>query len=165
MEKRINDKITDSNKIFKQNITKWFTEHGHRVTANSDGRDATSDFLKYIYDAEHVAITSDDFQKKTRIRSDVPDTIRCCAKRANGEQCSRRKKDDSDMCGTHSKGSHKQQLTKKIKLSIIEYKGIHYHIDNQFNVYSPEDVLNAVDQPRIIAKWYYDNDGSVTINT
>ena len=164
MEKRINDKITDSNKAFKQNITRWFTELGHHVTANSDGHDATSEFLRYVYDMEHATVTSEDFQKRTRARTDVPDHIRCSAKRANGEQCSRRKKDESDMCGTHSNGSRKQP-TKKNKLTTIEYKGIHYHIDNQFNVYSTEDVLNAIDTPRIITKWYHDIDGSVVIHT
>jgi len=70
------------------------------------------------------------------------------------------------MCGTHSKGSNKQNPNpKKIKLTITEYKGIHYHIDNQFNVYATEDVMNSVDEPRIITKWYHDIDGNVVIHT
>jgi len=164
MEKRINDKLAHSNKEFKQNITHWFTELGHRVISND--QDKTSEFLKYVYDTEHVFVTSEDFQKRKRVRAIIPDDMRCVAKRANNERCSRRKKDNSDMCGTHSKGSNKQNPNpKKIKLTITEYKGIHYHIDNQFNVYATEDVMNSVDEPRIITKWYHDIDGNVVIHT
>ena len=35
----------------------------------------------------------------------VPSSERCMAKRANGEQCTRRKKQDSCYCGTHTKGT------------------------------------------------------------
>ena len=62
----------------------------------------------------------------------VPVYERCCAKRANGQQCTRRKKDDSQYCGTHSKGTPHGIMNEhdtvssvtKIEVSAIDIKGI-----------------------------------------
>jgi hypothetical protein len=102
--------------------------------------------------------------KRKRVKNSVILSDRCCAKRANGEQCTRRRKDDSEYCGTHQKGTphgiceneEEQQLKpqmEKIEVWAQEIKGIIYYIDKNFNVYQPEDIMKNMNNPKIIAKY------------
>jgi hypothetical protein len=99
--------------------------------------------------------------KRKRVKNMVPTYERCCAKRANGEQCTRRKKDEFQYCGTHSKGtphgiiSDKEPIntTTKIEVSAIDIKGIVYYLDQNSNVYDTEDIISNQKNPRIIAKY------------
>ena len=43
--------------------------------------------------------------KVKRIKSVIPQYERCCANRANGEQCTRRRQLGINFCGTHQKGT------------------------------------------------------------
>ena len=52
--------------------------------------------LKYIYDYERLTLNKDDFMKRKRVKNSVPFCDRCCAKRASGEQCTRRKKEEDE---------------------------------------------------------------------
>ena len=101
MENRIAKKVEIHLLEFKNNIKNWFDNN------NSDicGQYSRSDFLKFIYDYSSISLLKDDFQKRKRIKNTIPIQIRCCAKRANGEQCTRRKKNDQEFCGTHCKGT------------------------------------------------------------
>ena len=45
-----------------------------------------------------------DFVKRKRVKNTIPTENRCSAKRACGQQCTRRKKGESCFCGTHIKG-------------------------------------------------------------
>ncbi len=93
-------------------------------------------------------------------------TDRCLAKRAGGERCTRRRKDKSDFCGTHCKGTpngvighseEKGQNWRKELLNVVEFMGIPYFISDSGHVYSHADVLASVPGPRIIGR--YDKDG------
>ena len=85
------------------------------------------------------------------------------ARRANGEQCTRRRKDaNCDFCGTHSKGtphglidSSEEDLHKNQTMEVFaqEIKGIVYYIDHFHNVYNTEDVMKQKQNPDIIGKW------------
>ena len=86
---------------------------------------------------------------------------RCCAKRANGEQCTRKRKDiDSEFCGTHLKGTPhgicdlKQEKSQgqKIEVWAQDIQGIMYYIDKDLNVYQTEDIIQSKVNPKIIAK-------------
>ena len=61
--------------------------------------------IQYIYDYDRLTFNKEDFQKRKRVKNFVPIFDRCCAKRANEEQCTRRKKDGCEYCGTHLKGT------------------------------------------------------------
>tara|TARA_Y100000590_G_C15526886_1_gene941608 strand:- start:499 stop:1014 length:516 start_codon:yes stop_codon:yes gene_type:complete len=104
-------------------------------------------------------ITSDDLKKRKRIKNVVPYFDRCVGKKASGEQCTRRKKDNYDLCGTHIKGTPHGKISdnieniRKITVFAKEIKGIVYYIDNSFNVYDTEDVYQNKQNPRIIAKY------------
>ena len=58
----------------------------------------------FVYEYEKLKLTKEDFMKRKRVKNTVPIQQRCLAKRANGEQCTRKKKEGCDYCGTHTKG-------------------------------------------------------------
>jgi len=90
---------------------------------------------------------------------------RCNAKRANGEQCTRKRRDDCEFCGTHYKGTPhglinqadgaaaESQETVKLDVFAEEIGGIVYYIDKHRNVYKTDDVLQSKLNPSVIAKW------------
>ena len=106
--------------------------------------------------------------KRKRVKNTVPVTNRCNAKRANGEQCTRRRKKDSEYCGTHCKGTphglisdtliDSDDLIMKYEVYAKEINGIVYYIDDICNAYNTEDVLTDIENPRIVAKYTKNND-------
>jgi len=114
----------------------------------------------------------EDFLKRKRVKNNVPHCDRCLALRANNEQCSRRKKDDNDYCGTHMKGvpygvvsgvSSNVSELRKIEVWAQDIKGIIYFIDKTGNVYDPQHVHQNLKNPNIIAKWEKDSQGNYSI--
>ena len=114
-----------------------------------------------------MQFNNEDFAKRKRVKNIVPTYERCSAKRANGEQCTRRKKDDTNAyCGTHCKGrphgvineSTTVATSRKIQVSAIDIKGIVYYLDDNGNVYDTEDILSNIKNPRVIAQYEKDGD-------
>jgi hypothetical protein len=98
--------------------------------------------------------------KQKRPQSKVPIHELCKAKRANGQQCSRRKKPNCDFCGTHEKGrpngiveNNVNPQVEKKDIWAEDFYGVVYYIDDEYNVYKHEDILQNKLNPRIIAKW------------
>ena len=60
---------------------------------------------EYIYEYPRLVICKEDLIKRKRIKNSIPCLNRCSAKRADGDQCTRRRKDGCDFCGTHAKGT------------------------------------------------------------
>lgn len=145
---------------FKDNIKTKLIELG------VEDKNKTNELLEYVYDYDRLVLSNDDFVKRKRIKNAIPTSNRCCAKRANNEQCTRRKKKDCDFCGTHSKGtphglvSEYESLTdiEKIEVFAEDIKGIVYYIDKFNNVYKTEDILQGKQNPQIIAKCIKQND-------
>jgi hypothetical protein len=78
---------------------------------------------------------------------------RCVAKRANDEQCTRRKKKGCDYCGTHSKNSPNGEVEvvsglRKKEVWAEEVMGIVRYVDAEGNSYNVEDVLSEKENPR-----------------
>lgn len=170
MEGRLNKKIETHLFDFKNTIKNWFDDNRSTISGDSN----ISDFLKFIYDYDGLSLEKDDFQKRKRVKNIIPIDNRCCAKRANGQQCTRRKKDNCMYCGTHEKGlpygiidsedkCQEVSKTKKVEIWIEEIKGIHYYIDSEFNVYNHDDILNNKKNPKIIAKYIKSENGVYTI--
>ena len=99
MERRLNKKIENYIGEFKDGVREKATELG--LTTN----EPASKLLQFILDYDRLVFQKDDFQKRKRVKNVVPFFDRCCAKRASNEQCTRRKKDGSEFCGTHMKGT------------------------------------------------------------
>ena len=155
MEKRINKSIEIYIVQFKDNIKKKIDE------LQIEGKEKVNELLEYVYDYQRLTMSKDDFIKRKRIQNSIPVSNRCNARRANNEQCTRRRKNGSEYCGTHTKGTPNGILKedacgdcKNQKLEVIaqEIDGIVYYIDKFSNIYSTEDILNEKENPQIIAK-------------
>ena len=168
MERRANKKtelyITD----FKNNIR-------DKSIGLGINHDKINILLQYVYDYERLVFDKDDFVKRKRVKNSVPCLDRCCAKRANDEQCTRRKRDDSEYCGTHLKGTphgdientiinqnngsssssitSNLQHVQKIEIWGQDIQGIIYYLDKNGNVYQAEDIIINKCNPNIIGKY------------
>lgn len=171
MERRLIKRVDEYVVSFKHDIKNWFDKNGV-VCKDEHDDDKTSEFMKFIYDSPGIQFNKEDFQKRKRVKNIVPYYERCIAKRANSEQCTRRKKDGCQYCGTHLKGSphgiismdeESGQQVKKIEVWVEEIKGIHYYIDENKNVYNHEDVMLNKTSPSIIAKWEKTEEGEYYI--
>ena len=166
MERRINKKLELYITSFKDSLRNKISE------LELNDKTKVNDLLEHIYDYQRLTLSKDDLIKRKRIKNSIPINNRCNAKRANGEQCTRRRKEDCEFCGTHVKGtphgfiqlnSEGEELTeKKVEVIAEEIFGIVYYIDNLNNVYKTEDILEGKVNPSVIAKCVRNN-GSVTI--
>ena len=132
----------------------------------------------FVYEYEKLKLTKEDFMKRKRVKNTVPIQERCLAKRANGEQCTRKKKEGCDYCGTHTKGvpcsimddneesgGDKSKLNQQsVNIWVQNIKGIEYFIDSSQNVYKHEDVINNSTNPHIIAKYSKNESGAFSIS-
>ncbi len=155
MEKRLNAKIDVWTTDFKGALA-------GKIQLMEMADDAKAPLLQFIYDYGHLVVKKEDIQKRTRVKNLVPFHERCRALRANGEQCTRRKKDCAKFCGTHIKGiphgeisdaGSKESLLKKVQVWVQEVNGIIRHIDKTGNVYDPQDIYQNIENPKVIAKW------------
>ena len=161
MEKRLNKKLEGWISGFKDNIREKATQIG--ISKN----DQTNQLIQYIYDYDRLTFGKEDFQKRKRVKNVVPFFDRCCAKRASNEQCTRRKKDGIEYCGTHMKGTphgiidnqnESKPNTQKIEVWAQDIQGIVYYIDKAYNVYQAEDIIINKLNPKIIAKYVKNGD-------
>jgi len=154
MEKRINKKFENYITTLKEKIREKSIELGMND-------EKMNDLIQYIYNYERMTLNKDDFMKRKRVKNVVPYFERCCAKRANGEQCTRRKKEECEYCGTHMKGTphglvedeENKQTMQKIELWAQEIMGIVYYLDKFGNVYQAEDIVNNKVNPKVICKY------------
>jgi hypothetical protein len=182
MERRINKKINSYLLTLKDNMKKHIlhaqTNLKEIIHANSSKNtsninediDATMmELLQSIFDYENLVLQPEDYAKRKRTKNNIPLHEQCIAKRANGQQCSRRKKGDYEFCGTHSKGtphgivskdvSNNNEHTnpdmnnKKVEVWLEDINGIMYYIDGTNNIYDTSDILNNNINPKIIAKY------------
>jgi len=177
MERRINKKLEGYVTSFKDSIRNKISElfsvdssvgeANNAYPSDLDDKIKINDLLEHVYDYERLVLSKDDLNKRKRIKNSIPINNRCNAKRANGEQCTRRRKDDCEFCGTHVKGtphgyiqlnSKGEELSeKKIEVVAEEVLGIVYYIDNLNNVYKTEDILEGKTNPEVIAKCVRNN--------
>jgi hypothetical protein len=97
MEKRIGTIVDEYNITFK-----------HAICNQLQQMEQTDDIkllVDFVYNYERLTLTQNDFAKRKRTKNEVAIEDRCIAKRCNGEQCTRRKKNMMIFCGTHVKGA------------------------------------------------------------
>ena len=159
MEKRISKKLDEYIETFKNNIK----DHIDTTDLNFEQK---SNILKFVYDSESFNLTKEDFTKRRRSKSTVPQYLRCMAKKSCGNQCTRKKQDKNDFCGTHDKNrpygiiddnhtNHNSIFKQQIWLE--EINGISYYIDDANNIYKTEDIIKNVINPKIIYKYIRTN--------
>jgi energy-converting hydrogenase Eha subunit F len=157
MERRLNKKVESYISSFKDSIKEKASQMG--VVNNEE----VNQLLHYIYDYDRLSFDKEDFMKRKRVKNFVPIFDRCCAKRATNEQCTRRKKESFEYCGTHIKGTphgiidtQENEIkvnTQKIEVWAQDIQGIIYYIDKFNNVYQAEDIIVNKVNPKIIAKY------------
>ena len=156
MEKRLNTKFETYITNFKNDIRDKIN------TLQFDDKEKGGELVGFVYDYERLVFEKEDVCKRKRIKNTVPLTNRCNAKRANGEQCTRRRMDEHEFCGTHVKGTphglinqnaETEPSRRKMDVMAHEICGIVYYIDDCNNVYNTEDVMSETENPRIIAKY------------
>ena len=180
MERRINARMDAHAIRFKHEIAAQFDvvrlKHATTVASIPQLQEMQRDYteiMNFIYQADKLKLTKEDFAKRKRVKNAVPVFDRCHAKRANGEQCTRRKKEGCMCCGTHTKGTPHGMFdgldapmsNVKVETWVQDIKGIMYHIDNQGNVYDPEDIVANKMNPNVIAKYAKTEHGAYSIPT
>lgn len=188
MERKINKKIDEAFTNYKQDIKTGIVGAITAINCKIDetpGLLSSSikqtvqtelmNLLQELYDQPILKLDKTDFQKRKRVKNVVPLHDRCIACRANGEQCTRRRKGDSEYCGTHIKGtphgiiskekqdSEPKCTVKKVSVWAQDIKGIIYYIDDSNNVYETSAILQGTDNPKIIAKYQksLDDEGNI----
>ena len=159
MEKRLNAKIESYILKFK-NI----------LVEKIQGGEDFDELVSYIQEYPGFTLEENDFAKRKRSSNSVPLCERCTAKRIDGTQCTRRKQNDTEFCGTHIKGtpngvveaSEVKSEMKQVEVWQQEINGIVYYIDDDGHVYSTEDIQSNQPVPKVIAK-YQLSDGVYTI--
>tara|TARA_B100000287_G_C20580484_1_gene760142 strand:- start:275 stop:796 length:522 start_codon:yes stop_codon:yes gene_type:complete len=167
MERRINKKIETHFVDFKSQIIDRLKICFGDIESDSDAYK----LVEFIYNFPKIDITAEDIKKRKRVKNIVPFCDKCLALRANGEQCSRRKKTGYSFCGTHIKGTPHGHVENKPEANpytkrtvwIEEINGISYYIDKNNNVYQSSDIVNNVVNPRIIAKYVQNAFGEYSI--
>lgn len=156
MEKRVNKKIETYFTDFKQQICE-------RLKLMNIPIDGLTEMNEFIFEFPRCIVEKEELIKRKRVKNSIPVDNRCSAKRSNGEQCTRRKKEEFDFCGTHCKsvphglvGS--QDISKKIEIFTQDIMGIIYYIDKTSNVYKMEEVIEGSLSPKIIGKYKKEND-------
>jgi hypothetical protein len=164
------DKIV--NKKVEQYITSFKTDISNKINELSfSEKDKLNNLLEYIFDYHRLSFTKDDMIKRKRVKNSIPDLNRCNAKRANGEQCTRRRKEECELCGTHMKGvpyglvlcQTATEIPVKVEIIAEEISGIVYYIDYFGNVYKTEDILEDKVNPQIVAKYEKTSDNRIHI--
>ena len=161
MEKRLNKSLETYISTLKNSL------RDKVIALDFENKTKTNELIEFIYEYERLVFSKEDFIKRKRVKNSIPSTNRCNARRANGEQCTRRRKDDCEFCGTHSKGvphgfmeeENATISTQKLEVLSEEIQGIVYYIDKFNNVYKTEDIISGKDNPQIIAKCVKTNNG------
>lgn len=156
MERRINKKVESYITDLKDSVRAKAEQLGLANDSN------LSQLVQYVYDYDRLVLGKEDFLKRKRVKNVVHLSDRCCAKRASGEQCTRRKKTDCEYCGTHMKGTphgicdnegDNKPLGQKVEVWAQDIQGIIYYIDKVDNVYQVEDIIVNKVNPKVIAKY------------
>jgi hypothetical protein len=160
MEKRLNKMIEQYVTKFKDDIRKKITE------MNLEEKNKTNELIEFVYEYNRFIFEKEDLNKRKRIKNSIPSLNRCSAKRANGEQCTRRRKENCEFCGTHTKGTPNGLIQssdcvpcskQKLEVFAEDIRGIVYYIDKFKNVYKTEHILEGRENPDIIAKYVFEN--------
>ena len=156
MERRINSIVEEYVAGLKQQITQ-------KIMSDVVDSSTREDLVNFVYNYDKLCLTTTDFAKRKRVKNTVPLCDRCVAKRSNGEQCTRRRKDTEMYCGTHIKGAPhgcitndektEQPQATRVDVWIQEIKGIYYYIDKNNNVYQTEDIMGSKKNPAVVAKY------------
>jgi len=160
MEARVNTMISNYVRTLK-------SDFASKVRDMDLGDPTTNELLGYMFDYNKLVLEPTDFNKRKRLKNSIPITNRCSACKANGLQCTRRRKDGSEFCGTHSKGvphgmvrdtDSNVNQSHNVDIYGEEINGIIYYLDKYNNIYKMEDIMSEKSDPMIIGSYTNIND-------
>ena len=159
MDKRLNRQIEAYVGEFKNAVKEKIVE------MKWTDREQANELVSFVYNYDRLVLSKEDVSKRKRVKNSIPNTNRCHAKRATGEQCTRKQKEGCVFCGTHAKGTPhgvielEQNQSDKVRVEVFaqEIHGIIYYLDKNNNVYRTEDILKNVLNPQVIAKYMCTN--------
>lgn len=102
METRVNKKITFYVNDLKDGVV---NQINMIKDSTMDVETQYETLISYIMNYKVLNLQKEDFNKRKRNKNVVNECEKCKAKRSNGEQCSRRRRDGFEFCGTHCKGT------------------------------------------------------------
>jgi len=159
MENRINKKIDEYLTEMIDNLTLYINDN----VINDNNK---NNVINIINNYPKLSINKIDMQKRKRLKNQVPLYLKCNACRANGEQCSRKRRENQVYCGTHEKNRPHGSIDnpdknnmKKVEVWLEDIKGIMYYIDDANNVYKTQDIIQNKLNPEIIFKYNKDLEG------
>lgn len=157
---------------YVKNLTAGVTNKATELGLNSDDPNIAA-LLQFIVEQPVIPNKSDGAEKRRRksvYSSSVSAGDRCGAHRADGEQCTRRRKSGTEFCGTHHKGTPHGIRTdapvneeRGVEVWAQDIRGIIFWIDAENHVYNPEDIERRESNPRVIAQWVKLKDGTYSI--
>ena len=159
MEAKINKKVEQYLDEYREKM------RGKILELDIDSNIQTK-LLETVYSFETLQLDREDFMKRKRVVSQVAIEDRCIAKKASGDQCSRKKKHECSFCGTHEKcqphgvvaTSKNDKVVRRCCITVMDINGINYYVDDNNNVYNSADILSNNSNPRIIGRMQTDND-------
>jgi hypothetical protein len=174
MERRINAVITNYINKLKSDAMKYAQQ------LNITNNDGVQNILQFVSDYERLELKEEHFAKRQRIKHVVPPEKRCNGRRGEGTQCTRRKQDGKEYCGTHAKTSALCELvsddsltasthnattssSKTLEVWSEEIKGIMYYIDAHGTVYDAEDIVCNKPSPRVLGTYNKETGVSVWV--
>ena len=167
MEKRLNTQSETYVIQFKDAIKNKISE------LDFTEKQKVNELLEYVFEYRRLTFSKDDFTKRKRMQNTIPIENRCNAMKSSNERCTRRRKDDSEYCGTHTKTTLHGVYTnnecmpcnnKSLEVTAKDINGIVYYVDEFKNVYRTEDILNEKENPEIIAKMQVSPNGHAFIH-
>ena len=164
MEVILNKKIDEYFVKLTNDMSKYITENSIDDTNKNNIINILNNYPKLIVDKF-------DFQKRKRVKNQVPLCIKCNACRANGEQCSRKRREGELYCGTHEKNrphgvinTPEKNDMKKVEVWLQDIKGIMQYIDDNGNVYKTQDIICNKINPEVIYKYRIDDNKYILEN-
>jgi hypothetical protein len=177
MEKQLSNKVEKYVATFKSNIKDKIMEL--IFCGSEQEKEQRNMLIQYVLDYEPFAFEKEDFQKRKKQKNTIQLCERCCSKRADQEQCTRKKRPGFEYCGTHLKThtnaektnpdpntnpnttqnptSTSSPTTYKVEVFAQDIQGIVYFIDKIGNVYKTEDIMANKSNPDIVAKYTKEN--------
>ena len=156
MDRKLNKRIAEYIGDFKKQIKEKV------VQLRFDDVSKVQDLMSFIFEYDRLVLSKEDVSKRKRVKNSIPNNNRCQAKRASGEQCTRKQKDGFVYCGTHIKGvphgvmnssSEEEGQLINSEVTAEEINGIVYYLDKHGNIFSTEDVLKQKEDPTVIAHY------------
>ena len=161
----MNNRINKCISVYMKNLKKDLTDAASKT-------DDINMLIQRLSNYPMLILVPNDYKKRQRAKKMVPLYERCTAYRANKEQCTRRRRDKEKFCGTHAKGTPhgivdieaEENPLQKVEVWLQEINGIHYYIDDNKNVYDPQDVFQNKINPRRIHTYSEDEKGTFTLH-